>query len=136
MNKMVHDRSEPLDLVGADANDLVMAPLDALLDAVRSLRSEDWRGHPARMLDHVHRGRLIRLLAQRAGPDDLTAFYEYLRRAAARARRFRDPATDAETDWTSRWRALADLADLRVEVLRTQDPTRVLERAHAREIVR
>src|SRR5437764_386454 len=37
MNKMVHDSSETVNLEGEGVNDLVMAPLDALLDAVRAL---------------------------------------------------------------------------------------------------
>lgn len=133
---MVHNDSQSLDLGGPGANDLVMAPLDELLAAVRGLKEPDWRGYPAQAIDHAHRQRLIRLLVGRAEAADLRDFFEYLSRAAARARRFRVSDGGGATDWAARWLALADVVDLRVAGRRTQAPARALERAHVRELVR
>lgn len=123
----------PLDLAGSeDLKEL----LDALLKAARSI--DEWTDRHAEVLDFVYRYRLLRLLVSRRPNDELSKELRMLgrhlrqmtagHRVAAMARLSRS--------YPDRWTAFRGLAADRIEMIESDAPDRLLERAHVQDILK
>ena len=134
---MVYDSSAPLELEWADANDVVMVPLEDLHAEVQKLGQDQWAGRSAEVLDLAYRQRLLRLLGQRASKEELNHLQDHLKRVAGWARRLTEqsPAQHSGEVWGARWKGFADLVDTYRAMQATRDAARVLELAHVRPII-
>jgi hypothetical protein len=134
---MVQDSSALPELEWADANDVVMVPLEDLHAEVQKLGQDQWAGRSAEVLDLAYRQRLLRMLGQRASKEDLNHLQDHLKRVAGWARRLTEetPARQAGEVWGARWKGFADLVDTHRVMQATRDSARVLELAHVRDII-
>jgi hypothetical protein len=106
------------------------ATLDNLLDLLRN--EQEWDEHPARILDHAYRERLIRAIESRADAAPLRELRDHLSRAAVLiGERLDNP----DTPYPERWRTLRDLLENRLALLRSAAPELAMQRAHVPEIL-
>jgi len=107
---------------------------EATLDSLLALLGKEgqWDEHPAQVLDHGYRERLVRALTERVDERELRQLRDHLSRAAHLVG---ERLTSPERPYDERWRTLRDLIENRLALLRSAAPESVLNRAHVRDIL-
>jgi hypothetical protein len=122
----------PLDFETVAPEDLAFhASLPEVLEAIRS--REQWSERMAEVLEYAYCERLLKLVRTGAPLEPLRELSEHLAHVVHPRRRAL--LDGLGQPYFARWSMLRDLVEMRIESMRSEIPSQVLNRKHVREIL-